>query len=102
MSKPNSPSNGLLNSVGVVTLPSAVADLLFRSRLSAANALRLIVQPPADGRVMARGGPTFDRQTKSLLLLGENNSPVPRLVKPSEFDAPCSTVTLGALGTPSS
>ncbi|EEY17221.1 carboxylesterase [Verticillium alfalfae VaMs.102] len=48
------------------------------------------------------GWPTFDRQTKSLLLLGENNSPVPRLVKPSEFDAPCSTVTLGALGTPSS
>ena len=45
------------------------------------------------------GWPEFDPGRDSLVVLGKENSPKPVFVKPSEFAAPCSTVTLGALGT---
>ena len=47
------------------------------------------------------GWPAFDPDTESLIVLGENNEPEAKFVKPSEYDSPCSTITMGALGTPS-
>lgn len=46
------------------------------------------------------GWPQFDHGQKSLVVLGKDNHPSAKFVKPSEYDSPCSTITLGALGTP--
>lgn len=54
---------------------------------------------PFDGLSSKMGWPKFDPKTKSLVVLGKDNSPVPVLQKPSDYDSPCSTITLGALGT---
>ncbi|KAF7555920.1 hypothetical protein G7Z17_g1791 [Cylindrodendrum hubeiense] len=45
------------------------------------------------------GWPQFNTRQKSLVLLGNNTQPRVDFVKPSVYDAPCSTVTMGALGT---
>jgi carboxylesterase type B len=45
------------------------------------------------------GYPEYEEGEETLILFGKDNSPEPELVKPSEFNAPCSTITLGALGT---
>lgn len=45
------------------------------------------------------GYPRYDESKDTLIVFGMDNSPDPTLVKPSEFNAPCSTLTLGALGT---
>lgn len=45
------------------------------------------------------GYPRYDESKDTLIVFAMNNSPEPALVKPSEFNAPCSTITLGALGT---
>ncbi|KAH7155980.1 Alpha/Beta hydrolase protein [Dactylonectria macrodidyma] len=47
------------------------------------------------------GWPKFNPQTKSLILLGNGTKPRVDFVKPSAYDAPCSTITMGALGTSS-
>ncbi|UQC81173.1 carboxylesterase [Colletotrichum lupini] len=54
---------------------------------------------PADGLSSVLGWPKFDQKEESLILLALENNPEPQFVKPSAYDAPCSTVTLGALGT---
>lgn len=45
------------------------------------------------------GYPVYDEGEETLILFGKDNSPEPELVKPSDYNAPCSTITLGALGT---
>ncbi|KAH7007539.1 Alpha/Beta hydrolase protein [Ilyonectria destructans] len=45
------------------------------------------------------GWPQFNAKEKSLILLGNNTKARVDFVKPSVYDAPCSTVTMGALGT---
>ncbi|CEJ90052.1 hypothetical protein VHEMI05861 [[Torrubiella] hemipterigena] len=45
------------------------------------------------------GYPRYDESKDTLIVFGMNNSPEPALVKPSECNAPCSTITMGALGT---
>lgn len=45
------------------------------------------------------GWPEYDAGEKTLVLLGKGDGSKVEFVKPSEFDAPCSTVTLGALAT---
>ena len=45
--------------------------------------------------------PMINPHTESLVRLAYNNSPTADFVKPSLYDAPCSTVTLGALATAS-
>lgn len=47
------------------------------------------------------GWPEFDPNTESLILLGKDTQPRVDFVKPSTYDAPCSTITMGALGTSS-
>lgn len=54
---------------------------------------------PKNGLSSKMGWPKFDPATKSLVVLGKDDSPKPEFVKPSDYDAPCSTITLGALGT---
>ena len=54
---------------------------------------------PWEGLEWRMGWPTWRAGANdSLVALGARNS-VPRLADPRRFDAPCSTVTLGALGT---
>ncbi|KAK0615035.1 cholinesterase precursor [Bombardia bombarda] len=50
------------------------------------------------------GWPEFDPDDgkKTLVQLGLNNTPEPHFTYPSVYDAPCSTVTMGALAQPSS
>ncbi|KZL69637.1 carboxylesterase [Colletotrichum incanum] len=55
---------------------------------------------PIDGLSSVAGWPKFDKNHESLVLLAFDNNPEPRFVKPEVYDAPCSTVTLGALATP--
>ncbi|KAH7353258.1 carboxylesterase [Plectosphaerella cucumerina] len=54
---------------------------------------------PAEGLTKALEWPAFNPEAETLALLGKDNVPEIRFVKPSEYDAPCSTVTMGALGT---
>ncbi|UNI19405.1 hypothetical protein JDV02_005589 [Purpureocillium takamizusanense] len=44
------------------------------------------------------GWPQFNPRRKSLVVLGKDDSSMPIFVKPSEFDAPCSTISLGFIG----
>ncbi|WQF78714.1 Putative carboxylesterase, type B, carboxylesterase type B, carboxylesterase type B, active [Colletotrichum destructivum] len=55
---------------------------------------------PVDGLSSVVGWPRFDPGEESLVLLAVENSPEARFVKPEVYDAPCSTVTMGALATP--
>lgn len=48
------------------------------------------------------GWPLFDPNGETLVQLGLDNVPVALFVSPSVYDAPCSTVTMGALGSASS
>lgn len=48
------------------------------------------------------GWPEFNQEKNTLILLGKDNNPSAEFVKPSEYDSRCSTITLGALGTPTS
>ena len=45
------------------------------------------------------GWPRYNPENDSLIRLAYNNSPLPDFVSPSIYDAPCSTVTLGAAQT---
>ncbi|TQV96670.1 hypothetical protein V2A60_002945 [Cordyceps javanica] len=54
---------------------------------------------PWDGLTNGLGWPRYDEKSNSLIVLGKENSPDPVFVRPSEFNAPCSTIILGALGT---
>ncbi|OHF04083.1 carboxylesterase [Colletotrichum orchidophilum] len=55
---------------------------------------------PVDGLSSVLGWPKFDPSETSLVLLAVQNDLEPHFVKPSLYDEPCSTITLGALGTP--
>lgn len=55
---------------------------------------------PANGLTSVLGWPKFDPSEESLVLLAVDNDPKPRFVKPDTYDAPCSTITMGALATP--
>ncbi|KAL0939828.1 carboxylesterase [Colletotrichum truncatum] len=54
---------------------------------------------PENGLSEVLGWPKFDLNGESLIVLGKGNDPEPQFVKPALYDAPCSTVTLGALAT---
>ncbi|KAF5268941.1 hypothetical protein FOXYS1_153 [Fusarium oxysporum] len=47
------------------------------------------------------GWPKFDPSRNTLIELGKGTKPQVNFVKPSVYDAPCSTVTMGALSTSS-
>ncbi|KAF4455190.1 hypothetical protein F53441_2428 [Fusarium austroafricanum] len=47
------------------------------------------------------GWPEFDPERNTLIELGKDNKPRANFVKPSVYDAPCSTITMGALSTSS-
>ncbi|KAL7917893.1 Alpha/Beta hydrolase protein [Trichoderma austrokoningii] len=53
---------------------------------------------PVDG-LTALGWPQFDQSEDSYILLGEDNIPSAQFVAPSDWNAPCSTVTFGIYGT---
>ncbi|KAI8203364.1 hypothetical protein K4K49_008427 [Colletotrichum sp. SAR 10_70] len=57
---------------------------------------------PQNGLSEVIGWPKFDPETDSLVLLAQGNDPQPSFVKPDVYGAPCSTVTMGALATPTS
>ncbi|KAK1984890.1 carboxylesterase [Colletotrichum cereale] len=57
---------------------------------------------PLNGLSSVVGWPKFDPSEESLILLAFENNPEPQFVKPEVYDAPCSTITLGALATPAS
>ncbi|KAI8301173.1 hypothetical protein K4K61_009069 [Colletotrichum sp. SAR11_59] len=57
---------------------------------------------PHNGLSEVIGWPKFDPETDSLVLLALGNNLQPSFVKPDVYGAPCSTVTMGALGTPTS
>jgi carboxylesterase type B len=45
------------------------------------------------------GWPQFDPDAASLILLGQDNSPEPQFVSPSQFDHACPNITLAGIGT---
>jgi cholinesterase len=55
---------------------------------------------PQHGLSKDLGWPEFDPNKETLILIGKDNDAEPEFVKPEEYDAPCSTVTMGALATP--
>ncbi|KAK3389752.1 cholinesterase precursor [Podospora didyma] len=55
---------------------------------------------PVSGLVDELGWPRFDSKAESLVQLGLGNVAEARFAYPSVYDAPCSTVVMGALGTP--
>lgn len=55
---------------------------------------------PWSGLQRDMGWPRWEPGRETLVLLGMNNTSEPRYVNPAMYDAPCSTVTMGALGTP--
>ncbi|KAG9255636.1 Alpha/Beta hydrolase protein [Emericellopsis atlantica] len=57
---------------------------------------------PTSGLTDALGWPLWDSENDTLALLGKNNSAEVEFVKPETYDAPCSTVVMGALATGSS
>ncbi|KAF4921581.1 Para-nitrobenzyl esterase [Colletotrichum viniferum] len=57
---------------------------------------------PQNGLSEVIGWPKFNPETDSLVLLALDNDPQPSFVKPDVYGAPCSTVTMGALATPTS
>ncbi|KAJ0311081.1 hypothetical protein COL516b_001784 [Colletotrichum fioriniae] len=63
------------------------------------SAWAAFAKDPADGLSSVLGWPRYDPEEESLVLLAVDNNPEPQFVKPSTFDAPCSTITLGSLGT---
>lgn len=58
-------------------------------------------EDPSAGVARVMGWPMFmgEDGRDSLVELGLGNSPTPGFVQPGKYDSPCSTVTLGALGT---
>lgn len=54
---------------------------------------------PACGLKKIVHWPAINFQGETLLQLGLKNSPEAAFVAPAQYDAPCSTVTLGALAT---
>ncbi|KAJ6783044.1 hypothetical protein PWT90_01866 [Aphanocladium album] len=54
---------------------------------------------PWHGLTKTMGWPKYDENQESVIVYGREKSPEPALVRPSEFNAPCSTVTLGALSS---
>lgn len=55
-------------------------------------------QDPRDG-LTKLGWPCYDAKEKSLVLLGMNNTPEKQFAYQSEYDAPCSTIVMGAIAT---
>ncbi|KAK4155158.1 cholinesterase [Chaetomidium leptoderma] len=55
---------------------------------------------PWSGLTRDLGWPEWDPSGETLVVLGMNNTSSARFVKPGVYDAPCSTVTMAALGTP--
>ena len=62
------------------------------------RAWAMFAEDPARG-LLDMGWPEYDPSSKSLIRLAYNNRPAADFVKPSVYDAPCSTVELGALAT---
>jgi carboxylesterase type B len=58
-------------------------------------------EDPWEGLERELGWSRWEAGKESLVLLGVNNTAEPRFVKPGVYDAPCSTVTMAALGTSS-
>jgi carboxylesterase type B len=54
---------------------------------------------PSSGLSSKLGWPLYDPNVKTIIQLGLDNGPEARFAHPSAYDAPCSTVTMGALGT---
>jgi hypothetical protein len=54
---------------------------------------------PWHGLYKELGWPKWRKGEESLVLLGMGNKAQPEFVDPAVYDAPCSTVTMGALGT---
>jgi carboxylesterase type B len=54
---------------------------------------------PWHGLYKELGWPKWRKGEESLVLLGMGNKAQPEFVDPALYDAPCSTVTMGALGT---
>lgn len=62
------------------------------------HAWAMFADDPAEG-LHRLGWPEYDPAEKSLIRLAYNNQPGADFVSPSEYDAPCSTVELGAYAT---
>jgi cholinesterase len=45
------------------------------------------------------GWPEYDPNQQTLVRLGNNNQPIYELLYPSSYNAPCSNITLGSIGT---
>ena len=84
------------NSEGVSGLPTVAAQRELTSLMQ--HAWASFCNDSVNG-LNNIGWPSYDPESNSLILLGLDNSPEPQFVSPSDYDAACSTITLGALGT---
>ncbi|TQV99622.1 carboxylesterase [Cordyceps javanica] len=58
----------------------------------------LFSDDPADG-LSQLGWPKFATEERSLILIGDGNTPTAKFVDSEPFEAPCSTAIIGGLGT---
>ena len=84
------------NSEAVSGLPTSAAQRLLTKEMQ--TAWFAFIDDPQNG-LTKLGWPEYNPDEASLMQWGEDNVPTGVLVPPSKFDSPCSTITLGALGT---
>lgn len=85
------------NDDNVSGIPSSAAE--DRMTRIMQQAWAAFARDPAGG-LSELGWPQYDPEEESLVLLARNNQPRVEFVRPSDYDAPCSTVRLGAAATP--
>ncbi|KAK3321687.1 cholinesterase precursor [Apodospora peruviana] len=101
------PTSGAYHGVDLHMIFGASADVSGLSASADQNQLTRLMQKawfefcndPHSG-LAKLGWPQFDPGARTLVQLGLNNSATVQFAYPSVYDAPCSTVTMGALATP--
>ncbi|SPQ24842.1 b05a4d56-04e7-4832-8fd7-1777951de8d0 [Thermothielavioides terrestris] len=102
------PGSGAYHGVDLHMVFGASAEVSGLPTSAEQRALTALVQrawyvfasDPWNGLQRELGWPRWQVGRPTLAVLGQNNTAQPRFVDPNVYAAPCSTVTLGALGTP--
>ncbi|KAF6829123.1 carboxylesterase [Colletotrichum plurivorum] len=102
------PTSGAYHGVDLHMVFGASADVSGIATSEAQRRMTEVVQQawvafaadPENGLEEVMGWPRFDPEEESLVVLARENGFEVEVVRPGVYDAPCSTITLGALATP--